>query len=377
MRDREARVLPLLLALLGLAWPAGIAAAEPGGRAATVILSSGESLTGELRVTDDRPLDLYEVSQKKRYKVALAELAGLTTEIESEKLQDGWVFVEEGSDKKVKLDFKYPLRKYLTVLRLTGGAQLKGHIAAVLYLRPPGDDEAEERRLFLLADHKGERGQALTDLVYVKEIRFGDAPPGPAAPAEARLGALAADLPGALELRVVDADRDKGFDAPRVRGSDAFRADGLLPGRYDLFARTVSGLCGVLTAPTARPLTDADRAALRARVAEIEEFFDEKRILAYAGGPDRAKLLLELRRTKPTTMKEESSQESYKFIRWEVWTLHRLQTTWQVDARIFLFRARVNPHDPFPEAAWRETGALGGVEVGGGREAKVAAELAR
>lgn len=305
------------------------------GRVGTLTLSDGTACTGEVSLTKGKRIDLYVVDQKKRYAIDLGEVVEITTEIERESLEHPWHFVEESRHEKVYLPGTYPLRKYLLHVKLASGPTLVGHVtAAPIYVRV--DDE--RRRYLLLADQKGEVGESLTDLVYVKSVTFEGAEAG-----DGTLLRLAVEAPGALEVRAVDARRDRGFEARQGR---PFTVTGLLPGGYDLFIRYPDRLRCAVTA--SGELTEAEKKEIEARVKQIEEFFDEKRVRGWFGGRGRAKVLIEMRRTKDTT-DADASGASYRHVRWEVWTLHKPEATWQVDARVFLFRERLDPGASFPE----------------------------
>ena len=326
----RARAKLIALAFLLIALPL---AAE--GRVGTLTLSDGTAYTGEVSLTKGKKIDLFIIDQKKRYSIDLAEVVEITTEVERESLEHPWHFIEESRHEKGYLPETYPLRKYLLHVKLASGPELVGHVtAAPIYVRASD----EKLRYFLLTDQKGDVGQALTDLVYVKSVTFEGAQAG-----DGRLCRLGVDAQGAIEVRVVDAARDRGFEA---RGKAPCVVTGLLPGGYDLFVRYPDRLRCAMTA--SGELTEAEKKELDARVQQIEEFFDDKRIRVFSGSRDRAKVLLEMRRVKDTT-DTDASGRSYHQVRWEVWTLHKLETTWQVDARVFLFRERLDPGAPFPE----------------------------
>ncbi len=326
-------------------------------RVGTLTLSDGTACTGEVTLTKDKKLELFLVDEKKRYAIDFAEVVEIRSEIEKESLEHPWHFVEESRSEKVYLPETYPLRKILLSVTLASGPTLKGHVTATpIYVRV--DDE--KKRYLLYADQKGEVGQSLEDLVYVKSVTFEGASAG-----GGKLSKLAVEAKGAREVRVVDAARDRGFEAA---GKGAFRVSGLLPGVYDLFVRYDDRLrCGVTAAGE---LSDAERKELDARVAEIEEFSDVKTVRGYFGSRDRAKVLLEMRRTKDTTDKDEHGR-SYHFVRWEVWSLHKLEKTWQIDARVFLFRERLDPDAKFPDVKVDLDPKLGGVTIDGDKTISV------
>lgn len=327
------------------------------GRLGTLTLSDGTAHTGEVSLTKGKKIDLFVVEQKKRYSVELAEVVDITTEVEKESLEHPWHFVEESRHEKVYLPETYPLRKYLLHVKLASGPTLVGHVTATpIYVRV--DDE--NLRYLLLADQKGEVNESLTDLVYVKSVTFEGAEAG-----EGKLCRLGVDAPGALEVRAVDAARDRGFEA---QGKSPFRVTGLLPGGYDLFVKYADRIRCALTATGA--LSEPEKGELDARVKQIEEFFDEKRVRGYFGGRNRAKVLLEMRRTRDTT-DTDASGKSYHHVRWEVWTLHKLESTWVVDARVFLFRERLDPGAPFPETEVVIDPKLGDVHLDADRTVSV------
>ena len=346
---------PARVIFLALAASAAAFAQEPASPAGKVVLSNGETFEGVLRLTRGKKLDIYEVGFKRRTQVALDEIARIDIEPETEEMAQGWRFVEESSDKKVKLPFQYPLRKLMTEIALVSGQVLRGHVLATPVYVKIGDDE---RKFFLQSDQKGDKDQKMEDLVYVKQVAISEPPP----PATAPSLRIAAN--GVLAMRAVDADRDRGYE---VRDGTA---EGLVPGRYDVFARTPTEILYGLTADR-NELTAADRETLQARVSEIEEFFNEREIKASAGSTARARVLLEMRRTTPSHAVDDNGQP-YGYIRWELWTLHRTGTTWEIDARVLLFRERVEPGQSLPHPAFRAVPECAGVDV---REGTVNVEL--
>lgn len=327
------------------------------GHVGTLTLSDGTTYTGEISLTKGRKIDLYVLEQKKRYSIDLAEVVEIRTEVERESLEHPWHFVEESRHEKVELPETYPLRKYLLHVKLAGGPTLVGHVTATpIYVRV--DDE--KLRYFLLAEQKGEVGQTLADLVYVKSVTFEGTEAG-----DGRLLRLRVEAPGALEVRAVDTAHDRGFEA---QGGAPFCVTGLFPGVYDLYVRYVDRIrCAVTATGT---LTEAEKLEIEARVRQIEEFFDEKRVRGFFGSRDRARVLIEMRRTRKTTDTDEGGA-SYHHVRWEIWTLHKLETTWQVDARVFLFRERLAPGAPFPETELVIDPSLGNVRLDADRTIQV------
>jgi len=87
-----------------------------------------------------------------------------------ERQQPEWEFAESGSDIKQFSGKTYPARETQYVLTLKDGSSETGGIAAPIYF-----EGSDGTKIFILHKRdKGEVGQALTDLVYVKSIRFLD-----------------------------------------------------------------------------------------------------------------------------------------------------------------------------------------------------------
>ncbi len=307
------------------------AAAEPDPDRAVVTLSDGGRHEGTLAFTGGRKPSFFDVAKQKRFELDPAEIVRVAVSVEEEKLQQGWMFLEESRHDKVKLPYTYPLRKLLTAVTLASGETLEGHVTAVFYL----ETESDERRFFLMTDQKGEKGQSLEDLVYVKEVVLPNrkaggksagtirVPPGPAA--------------------VVNLDREVSFQPPFTS---------LPTGRYDVFLfRGASVRYGL----TGGPVAPEDRKAIEGKIALVEEFFTGKRIVAAAREGDTVRALMEL------TRKEASHDAGWRFARWEVWTLEPTALTWNVRKRLFLHRARFPEAQGVPDFAYEADGKLKGV----------------
>lgn len=346
-------VLALLLA------PACLSADEPAP--GTVTFSDGRALTGKISLTPNQKIQLFDLTTKKRFNLALDEIRRIETLVEKEEMCPLWVWKEDGSNEKIILPGKYPHREFATTVTLTGGQQLKGHVmATVIYIEV---DEDTTERVFLKREDKGEKGTELADLVYVKEISFGSQGPGNAAPA--RWGSITGVLPGAKAVTAVDITRGKFFQGKVDPASGRFRVPNLLHGNYALFYQTADTLVGGF-APAKKGtagLSDEDSAAVKARLGEIEEFFDQKGILKTAGGPEQVCLLIEMRREAGTTLRDEETGQSDKFQRWELWTCHKGDLTWQIDSRLFLFREHVKSTETLPHWKFRFDEKLASIPV--------------
>ena len=92
-----------------------------------------------------------------------------------------WKFKETTSDEKIYTGRSYPAREYLHTITLHDGRTITGPLAAIVYVQPQQYDssqpsehaEPKAERFLLNKRNKGELGQELKSLVYVKRIKLG------------------------------------------------------------------------------------------------------------------------------------------------------------------------------------------------------------
>jgi hypothetical protein len=343
-----------------LGWVLGIqigvlaAQEEAVGKA---LLSDGKVVAGEMEVAGAGWIGIYAPKIKKRFRLRLEEIARLDTTVEKEVMQQGWMFEEEGSPKKIKLPFFYPIRKYRTRVALKGGQVIDGHLDATVIHVHPEDEDAAEERLFLLTNHEGKKGGKLADLVYVRELIVGSGTAAKLTP----LCTLKGRLPGAREVRAVSLERGTSHPG-HARPDGTITVPNLVAGRYAVVVKTERAL--VVGWAPGPPPAGKDLETLEGKVRSVAEFFDVKRIrLIRTEGHRFADVFLEMRRSGGTTLREKG--RSYRFIRWELWRLENLGTEWAITARAFLFRRPLPPGVPFPELRVIPRPELGRIEVTG------------
>ena len=152
--------------ILAVLLPFASLLAEENPDLAQAFYSNGEKAEGEFSFTQGKKLDIFDINKKKRFSVAADEIVHISVSVEEERMEQGWMFREEGLKDKIKLAFFYPLRQLFTDISLASGAVLHGHCNGVFYLEKDGDS----KRYLLVANQKGEKGQTLTDIPYIKEI---------------------------------------------------------------------------------------------------------------------------------------------------------------------------------------------------------------
>lgn len=298
---------------------------------AVVTLSNGERHEGAFSLTEGRSLEIFDVQKSKRLRIEPGEIARVSVTVEEERLEQAWMFKEESDHTKLKLTWKYPLRKLVTEVTLVSGEAVRGRTTAVFYL----EREDGRKRFLLVADQKGEKNQALQDLLYVKEIVLPGRKVG-----DKTLGTMKVP-PG--DAAAVNIQREVSFQAPLT---------GLPSGRYDVFlfgdAKVRYGLAG-------EKIAAEDLKAMQAKVDLIEEFFTGKRIVDAAREGKVTRALVEL--TRP----EESHDAGWRYARWEVWTFEPTQKSWDIRQRLFLHRARIPADRPLPKYEYSAEAKLAGV----------------
>lgn len=318
------------------------------GERASISLSSGTLLHGTLRLPRGRSLEIFDTERGKRYRLSLKEIRRVDVTVEKEWMQNAWRFKEEGDPEKIILPETYPIRKYLTRITLCTGEVLTGHSTAVLYLK----EEEEETRIFLLSHQKGEKGETLSDLVYVRSVALGEG-----LREEEKAGdlfVLRGEIPLAEEIAAVDLLRSGVHHGKAEGRPGSFEIKNLLPGRYTLVLLYPHVLLsGPLVLPPgdgreAEALSEEEQRGVREKILSVEEFFHEKKLLWVEGKGSGAWAFVESVRTRPTSLKDKESGESYRFLRWDLFHLVRVDKKWEIRDRLFLFRKKIHPSEELP-----------------------------
>ena len=154
--------------------------ATPG----VVELSDGRVVIGKVYLTRDARLKVYDDQLQRQREVPLAALARIDCVVKKEWLEKEWRFKENANDEKVFTGKSYPARECLHKLTLHDGRSITGPLAAIVYIQPTAaaspaakgkpDGPAKPERFLLNKRQKGETGETLKSLVYVKSIALGD-----------------------------------------------------------------------------------------------------------------------------------------------------------------------------------------------------------
>lgn len=315
---------------------------EAQGINGIVTLSDGTTLRGKVSFTAGKRLRIYDLRRRRVDYLDLEQIGVIRTFVEEEKLEEAWAFEEEGSPKKIKLGWRYPLRTYQQEVQLVGGQVIVGHCyAAVLFV----DDGSREHKVILPRVQRGKQGQKLEDLIYPRGVVLSEPSPETIVgkPKASSFASVEGELSRLSALALIELRSLGGYPGAVSRNGE-FHVSGLLPGAHAAFLRRGDEV--IVGFPSETVLPDTDRSAIEKRVSSLAEFFEEKRIVFVGGDPERPLLLLELRRRGETTLPT-ARGGSARVLRWELWGLERQGESWRIRRRVFLDRMLLDgPRDP-------------------------------
>jgi len=139
-----------------------------GARAAVLTLSNGERVAGRFATTRDKPLRLWDEQDKEFRDIPIGLVKSMRAEILWERDEREWHFKDSGSDIKEYSGKTYPARETRYQFTLVNGQTVTGGVVAPLYLV----GEKETKLYTLNKRAKGEVGQTLKQLVYVRAVEF-------------------------------------------------------------------------------------------------------------------------------------------------------------------------------------------------------------
>jgi hypothetical protein len=136
-----------------------------------VELSDGTVRPGQLYLTRDARLNIFDEKKNVYRDIPLAVVRRIDCKVQNEWLEKEWRFKESANDVKLYTGRSYPVREYVHTITLRDGRTIQGPLAAIVYVQPEAGDA--ERYLLHKRD-KGPVGTGLRSLVYVRSIRLGD-----------------------------------------------------------------------------------------------------------------------------------------------------------------------------------------------------------
>lgn len=146
--------------------------------------SDGKVYPGLIYMTRDKRLKLYDDQLQRQREIPLRVVKQIECQVKKEWMEKEWRFKELALDEKMYTGREYPARECLHTITLQDGRQITGPLAEIIYVKPytpkpePGSKiyqpDVEPMRFLLHKRQKGEFGESLKSLVYVKCIKLGE-----------------------------------------------------------------------------------------------------------------------------------------------------------------------------------------------------------
>jgi len=134
--------------------------------------SDGRIHAGQLFLTRDARLKIYDEERKRQREVPLKAIKRIDCTISKEWVEKEWRFKENASDEKYYTGRSYPAREYTHKITLQNGQAIAGALSAIVYVQADAGKDPE--RYLLHKRDKGNLGTDLKSLVYVRSIQLGE-----------------------------------------------------------------------------------------------------------------------------------------------------------------------------------------------------------
>jgi hypothetical protein len=145
-------------------------------------LSDGSIHPGLVYLTRNKRLKLADEQSQRQREVPLSAVKQIDCTIKKQWLEKEWKFKELAKDEKMYTGRLYPVREYEHTITLNDGRTIGGGLSEIVYVEPidnntakPGASrpEIKAEQFILNKRNKGEIGEDLHSLVYVKSIKLG------------------------------------------------------------------------------------------------------------------------------------------------------------------------------------------------------------
>jgi hypothetical protein len=148
-----------------------------------VEMSDGRIFVGNIYMTRDKRMKLYDESMKRQREIPLRAVKQIEAGVLKEWMEKEWRFKELALDEKYYTGRSYPAREYTHRITLQDGRQITGPMAEIFFVQPftqsaggplAKPSNAQPERIILHKRDKGEPGKDLKSLVYAKLIKLGE-----------------------------------------------------------------------------------------------------------------------------------------------------------------------------------------------------------
>jgi hypothetical protein len=145
-------------------------------------LSNGAVYYGRLYITRDKRLQVNDEKLARQRMIPLEAVKQIDCKVVREWVEREWRFKEMANDEKVYTGRSYPSREYEHTLTLKDDRKVVGSVSGIFYLLPgdyaakPGTPvpEVQPERFTLHKRDKGQMGDNLSSLLWVKTIKLGE-----------------------------------------------------------------------------------------------------------------------------------------------------------------------------------------------------------
>ena len=143
---------------------------------------TARSIRDIIYLTRDKRLKISDEQSQRQREIPLSAVKQIDCTIKKEWMEKEWKFKELTKDEKMYTGRSYPTREYEHTITLQDGRTISGELSAIVYVQPGDDSTANPRvsrsetkaeQFILNKRNKGEIGQDLQSLVYVKSIKLG------------------------------------------------------------------------------------------------------------------------------------------------------------------------------------------------------------
>jgi hypothetical protein len=145
-------------------------------------LSDGSIRPGQIYLTRDIRLKIADQQLQRQREIPLSAVKQIDCTIIKQWMEKEWKFKELTKDEKMYTGRSYPVREYEHTIALQDGRKISGGLSAIVYVQLADNNpakfdasrsEIKPEQYILNKRNKGEIGEELQSLVYVKSIKLG------------------------------------------------------------------------------------------------------------------------------------------------------------------------------------------------------------
>ncbi len=147
-------------------------------------MSDGKVYPGAIYMTLDKRLKIFDEKPERQREVPLRVIKQIECRVWKEWMEKEWRFKELARAEKYYTGREYPSREYMHTITLHDERTITGPLAEIIYVKPYSDPKAptssqnparaKAERFLLHKRDKGNPGEDLESLVYVRLVKLGE-----------------------------------------------------------------------------------------------------------------------------------------------------------------------------------------------------------